>query len=150
MAVLDPGGSTAAVAGGGGARAWRGAAVGGSLFSSVGRWTGTVESHVGSSGKTTATPSGAVYLLGGVVTVSSHSGQLRGCVRNTVVAWPAAVCFGNCQRCHGGLAGSNHAGVPCGAMVARLEAPGCFLCCWSLSLAGGDGREWRAHVDVPI
>jgi hypothetical protein len=34
--------------------------------------------------------------------------------------------------------------------VARLEAPGCFLCCWSLSLAGGDGREWRAHVDVPI
>jgi len=39
-------------------------------------------------------------------------------------------------------------------MVVRLEAPGCFLCCWSLSLAGGDGREWAlvvvAHVDVPI
>ena len=40
------------------------------------------------------------------------------------------------------------------AMVARLEAPGCFLCCWSLSLAGGDGREWAlvvvVRVDVPI
>ena len=35
-------------------------------------------------------------------------------------------------------------------MVARLEAPGCFLCCWSLSLARGDGHEWRARVDVPI
>ncbi|RLM74176.1 hypothetical protein C2845_PM15G00320 [Panicum miliaceum] len=50
-------------------------------------------------------------------------------------------------------------------MVAWVEAPGCFLCCRSLSLVGGDGREMKlvsmiqsdraefyveARVDVPI
>jgi len=59
-------------------------------------------------------PRGAVYLLGGIVMVSSHSGQLRGCVGNAVAAWPAAVCFGNqavtkqgCQWRHSGAAGGS-------------------------------------------
>jgi len=48
----------------------------GSLLSLSERWSSIGESHVGFAGKTTAMPSGAVYLLGGVVMVSSHSGHL--------------------------------------------------------------------------
>jgi hypothetical protein len=69
----------------------------GSLLRSFGWWASTGESHVGSDGKTTATPLGAVYLLGGVVMVPSHSGQLQGCVGYAVVVWLVAVCFGECQ-----------------------------------------------------
>jgi hypothetical protein len=61
------------------------------LLSSFRSWASTGESHVGSAGKTMATPSDAIYLIGGVVMVSSHSDQLQGCIGYAVVAWPAAV-----------------------------------------------------------
>jgi len=51
-------------------------------------------------------PSGAVYLLGGVVMVSSHSDQLQGCVDCAVVVWLAVTKQGR-QWCHGGMAGGS-------------------------------------------
>ena len=122
----------------------------GSLLRLVARWASSGESRVGSAGKTTATPSGAVYLLEGVVMVFSHSGQLQGCVGNAVAAWLMAVRFDNCRRCHGGLAGSNQAGAAVAPwwrgwwLLAPSHAVGC------LSLAGGVGRDSSARVDDPI
>ena len=92
----------------------------------------------------------AAYLHEGVVVVSSHSGQLQGCVGNAVAAWLMAVCFDNCRRCHGGLASSNQAGAAVAPwwrgwwLLATSRAVGC------LSLAGGVGRDRRARVDDPI
>ena len=43
--------------------------------------------------------------------VSSHSDQLHGSVSYAMVAWPATVCLGKYQLCHGGLAGSYQAGT---------------------------------------
>jgi hypothetical protein len=39
-------------------------------------WASIGKSHVGSAGKTTTTPSGVVFLLGGIVMVFSHCDQL--------------------------------------------------------------------------
>jgi len=58
----------------------------GFLLCLVGRWASSGGSHVGSASKMTATFSGAVYLLEGVVMVYSHSNQLQGCVGYAVVA----------------------------------------------------------------
>ena len=96
---------------GGGARARRGTVAGGLSASSFGTWASTGESYVGSADKTTAASKGVVYLFGGIVMVSSHSDQLHGSVSYAMVAWPATVCLGKYQLCHGGLAGSYQAGT---------------------------------------
>jgi hypothetical protein len=56
-------------------------------------WASTSESHVGSAGKMTVTPSGVVFLLGGIVMVFSYSGRLQRCVGCAVVAWMTVVCL---------------------------------------------------------
>jgi hypothetical protein len=82
-------------------------------------WASIGESHVGSADKT-VTPSVGVSLLGGVVMVFSHSGQLQGALAvpwwhgwqqhawisasDAVVVWLAVAKHG-CQWCHGGVAG---------------------------------------------
>jgi hypothetical protein len=53
-------------------------------------WASTDESIVGSASKVTVTPSGAVFLLGGIVMVFFHSGRLQRCVGCAMVAWPIA------------------------------------------------------------
>jgi hypothetical protein len=45
----------------------------------------------------TATPSGVVFLLGGIVMVFSHSGRLQRRVGCAVVAWMTTVCLDEFQ-----------------------------------------------------